>query len=90
MASKAEVDANVAAGYAEQGILLTAAGPLAHKGTTVGFYNATPVTKPTALTAADAAAVDVTYGAEEAGVIANLRTRVNELETKLRALGLLA
>lgn len=56
----------------------------------IGFYNATPVVQPTALTTADAGTVDGTYGAEEQGVIENLRTRVNELETKLQALGLLA
>lgn len=56
----------------------------------LGFFNATPVVRPTALTAADASTVDGTYGAEEAAVIANLRTRLGELETKLQALGLLA
>lgn len=56
----------------------------------LGFFGATPVSKPSALTAADTSTVDDTYGTEEAVVITNLRTRVNELETKLRALGLIA
>ena len=56
----------------------------------LGFYNVTPVVQPTALTTADAGTVDGTYGAEESAVIANLRTRLGELETKLQALGLLA
>lgn len=55
----------------------------------LGFYGATPVVRPTALTAANASTVDATYGTEEAAVINNLRTRLDELETKLRALGLL-
>jgi len=69
---------------------LTVDGGVEFKGSTHGFFGATPVTKPTALTAADASTVDTTYGAEEAAVIANLRTRVNELESKLQSLGLLA
>lgn len=56
----------------------------------LGFYNATPVVQPTALTSADAATVDATYGSEESGVINNIRTRVGEIESKLQALGLLA
>ncbi len=63
---------------------------LNHDGTTVGFYGTAPTTKPAALTAADASTVDGTYGAEEAAVIANLRTRLGELETKLQSLGLLS
>lgn len=55
----------------------------------LGFYGTTAIVKPAALTAADATTVDVVYGAEESGVINNLRTRVNELESKLQALGLL-
>lgn len=55
----------------------------------VGFYGTVPIAKAAALTAADASVVDATYGAEEAAVIANLRTRLNELESRLRAYGLL-
>lgn len=76
-------------GSATSGGLVTVPGKLAHTGTTAGFYGAAPVARPAALTAADAAVVDGTYGAEEAGVIANTRTRLNELEARLRSLGLL-
>jgi hypothetical protein len=77
----------------------------------VGFYGATPIAQPAVLTAADAtvftaadsAAIDLVYGAEEANVLANvrtraaqheavlnnLRTRVDQLEDRLQALGLL-
>ena len=57
--------------------------------TGIGFFGVPPVVRPTALTGADASVVDGTYGAEEAAVIANMRTRIGELETKLQALGLL-
>jgi hypothetical protein len=43
-----------------------------------------------ALTASDVSVVDATYGAEEVAVIENLRTRVDELESRLQAIGLLA
>lgn len=81
----ADVKAKVAAGVVEQGIVLAAAGALKHTGTTVGFYGVTPVARPAALTAAVATATTSTDGA----VIDNLRTRLNELETRLRSLGLL-
>lgn len=42
-----------------------------------------------ALTAKDASTVDATYGQAEADVIANNRTRVEELEARLRTLGIL-
>lgn len=64
-------------------------GDLDHNGTLAGFYGATPVAKPTALTAADNTAIDATYDATEQAVLGNVRTRLNELETKLQALGLL-
>lgn len=54
-----------------------------------GFYGATPVTKPTALTTADATALDGTIGTNDT-VTDNLRTRINELEAKIQALGLLS
>lgn len=41
------------------------------------------------LTAASASTVDATYGSEEAAVIANNRTRIQEIETALIALGIL-
>lgn len=62
---------------------------LVHRGTKVGFYNVAAIAKPTALTPADATAVDALYGEAEQKVIENLRTRVNELDTKIKALGLL-
>jgi len=43
-----------------------------------------------ALTASDASVVDATYGTQERDVINNLRVRVNELEARLQAHGLLA
>lgn len=50
---------------------------------------AAALTAQPALTAADASTVDAVYGAEEVAVINNLRTRVNELEARLRTNGLL-
>lgn len=55
----------------------------------ISLWNKTPIVQPTALTAADGSTVDGTYGAEEAAVIDNLRTRLGELETKLSAFGFL-
>lgn len=43
-----------------------------------------------ALTAADASTVDGTYGAEEAAVIGNMRTRLGEIEAALEAAGIVA
>lgn len=48
-----------------------------------------PPTASAPLTAADAGVVDVTYDATEAGVVNNLRTRVNELEDRLQERGFL-
>lgn len=42
------------------------------------------------LTAKDATTVDATYGSEEQGVIGNNRTRIEEIETALQSIGLLA
>ena len=56
----------------------------------LGFYNATPVVQQTALTAVDATAIDGTYDSVEQAVLNNVRTRVNDMETKLQALGFLA
>ena len=44
----------------------------------------------TALTAVDAAAIDGTYDSVEQGVLNNVRTRLNEVETLLKANGLVA
>jgi len=50
----------------------------------------TLLTQGAALTAADASTVDGTYGAEEAAVIGNLRTRLGEVEARLEAAGIVA
>jgi hypothetical protein len=55
----------------------------------LSFYNATPVVRPTAPTAADAGVIDAVYGAEEAAVLENVRTRLGEVITKLQTLGLI-
>lgn len=55
----------------------------------IGFYGATPVVQQTALTAANASALN-SGDATTDTVIGNMRTRINELETKLKNLGLLA
>ncbi len=56
----------------------------------IGFFGSDQAAKPSALTVADAGVVDGTYGATEATVINNIRTRLGELETKLQSLGLLS
>lgn len=56
----------------------------------VGFFDTAPIAQPSALTAKDNSTVDTTYGAQEADVINNNRQRIDELETKLQSLGLLA
>lgn len=56
----------------------------------VGFFGAAAVVKPSALTAIDNSTVDTTYGTQERDVITNTRTRLSELETKLKNLGLLS
>ncbi|MEP9384029.1 glycosyl hydrolase family 28-related protein [Nocardioides cheoyonin] len=54
-----------------------------------GFFGASPAARPAALPATDAGTVDESYGAEEAAVINNLRTRLEALESRLRDIGLL-
>lgn len=56
----------------------------------LGFWGVAPVVQPTALTVADASTIDATYGAEEQAVLGNIRTRLNELVSKLQAIGLIA
>ena len=65
-------------------------GNVAIKGdaTGLGFFGVSPVAKPTALTSADASAINSGDGTTDT-VIGNMRTRIGELETKLQALGLL-
>jgi len=57
-------------------------------GNKLAFYNSTPVSKATALTAVDAGALN-TGDATSDAVIGNMRTRIGELESKLQAYGLL-
>jgi len=73
-------------------VLATSTGTQIGTGTTqlLAFYGTTPVVQPTALTVADAVAIDATFDATEQTTMINMRTRINEIETKLQALGLLA
>lgn len=50
----------------------------------------TPVGRGAALTAVDATAINATYDATEEGVLNNVRTRLNEVEARLQALGLIS
>lgn len=61
---------------------------LVHTGTKVGFYGVTPATRPVALTAANASAVN-SGDATTDTVIGNMRTRIGELEARLQSLGLI-
>lgn len=58
-------------------------------GQKVGFYGVAAVTRPTALTGSDTNTPN-TGDATTDNIIANLQTRVDELETKLQSLGLLS
>ena len=55
----------------------------------LGINGQSPTSK-SSLTAQDGSAVDATYGAEEEGVIKNNRSRIEEIESKLKAFGLLS
>lgn len=69
----------------------TAKGQLKHQGTTAGFYGSTPISKPSSLTAPNNATINtVTILTDGPNVVTNMRTRLGELESKLRSLGLLA
>jgi hypothetical protein len=59
-------------------------------GNKIGFFSTAPVVKATNLTVNNTSVVDSTYGTEEVDVINNLRTRLLELETKLKNYGLLS
>lgn len=62
-----------------------------HTGSTLGFYSATLVSKPSALTGPNNGTVGtLLYTAAEAAIIVNMRIRINELETKLQSLGLVS
>jgi hypothetical protein len=55
----------------------------------LGFFGASPVVKPSALTPVDNTTTPNTASAPTNSLIANLRTRLNDLENRLRSLGLL-
>jgi len=57
-------------------------------GNTLGFYGVTPVVRPTAMTASGVYVLN-TGDAGSDTEITLMRTRINELETKLKGLGLL-
>lgn len=63
---------------------------LEHTGSTAGFFSATPVSRPSALTTAATGTADLLYGAVERDLINNSATRLAELESKLKTLGLLS
>lgn len=56
----------------------------------IGFFGTAPVAKPAALSAVSAEAIDAVYGEQEKKVLESLKKRSEELETKLKALGLLS
>lgn len=55
----------------------------------LGIHGTSPSTQ-TSLTAQDGSTIDGTYGTEEEGVIKNNRTRISEIESALKDLGLLS
>lgn len=73
-------------------VLDTATGSQIGTGATEkhALWGKTPIVQPTALTAADNTAIDATYDATEQAVLDNVRTRLNELETRLTDWGFLA
>lgn len=56
-------------------------------GQKISIYGGTPVVKGAALTAIDATVIDATYGADELGVLSNVRVRLNEFEARMQAFG---
>lgn len=65
-------------------------GDLDHDGDNAGFFSSAPVAQQGPLTAKDGGTVDSTYGTAEADVIKNNRTRIEEVETALKNLGLIS
>jgi len=55
----------------------------------LSFWNKTPVIQPLALTAIDATVIDSAYDATEEAVLNNVRTRLNEMESRLSDIGIL-
>lgn len=58
-------------------------------GSKIGFYGVAAVARAGALTAKDTSTVDATYGTQERDVINNNRTRISEIETALKNIGIL-
>lgn len=58
-------------------------------GSKIGFYGVAAVARAGALTAKDTSTVDATYGTQERDVINNNRTRIGEIETALKNIGIL-
>ena len=58
-------------------------------GSKIGFYGVAAVARAAALTAKDTSTVDATYGTQERDVINNNRTRIGEIETALKNIGIL-
>lgn len=82
---------NPSSGIADNGVQVFSASTTSGSVFTVmnGNGDKISLSKQTALTAADNSSVGSSYGTTEAAVINNMRTRINELETKLKALGIL-
>lgn len=58
--------------------------------TTFRLGAGTPVGRQAALTTVDATAINAAYDATEEAVLNNVRTRLNDLEARLQALGLIS
>lgn len=57
--------------------------------TRLGVGASTPAATGAALTAVDATAINATYDAVEEAVLNNVRTRLNEIEARLQAMGII-
>jgi hypothetical protein len=55
----------------------------------LSFFGVTPVVKGTALTAANATALDATYDSSEQTTVSNMRVRINEIESRLQDIGII-
>jgi len=55
----------------------------------LGFYGEAGVNKGTAMTTADAVALDATYNVTEQTTVSNMRIRINEIEVLLQAVNLI-
>lgn len=56
----------------------------------LGFYNATPVVQGASIADVDAGTIDAIWDAPEQAILADLRTKVNSLISRLEATGLIA